>query len=195
MYRNYDILLPVPGFFCIDCTFHPLLHRMDLVICNCRWGYIGRVHAVGKISAWHVTFDMYKLFSWFDVKSWSNSRLPSWVPNSSSNSRCVPFHFLERSADYLHLHRFLVLSICLLVSYLLSGYLINGISQEVLAAQDLLDYSMSIQDPRWDETYKVVWFNDDGPWSIRFTAWYTAGLLHRNQGNDVENAKAALQAM
>jgi hypothetical protein len=54
---------------------------------------------------------------------------------------------------------------------------------------------MSIQDLRWDETYKVVWFNDNGPWSIRFTAWYTAGLLHRNQGDDVENAKAALKAM
>jgi hypothetical protein len=62
-------------------------------------------------------------------------------------------------------------------------------------AQSLFDYSMSIQDPRWDETYKVVWFNDNGPWSIRFTAWYTAGLLHRNQGDDVENAKAALKAM
>jgi hypothetical protein len=62
-------------------------------------------------------------------------------------------------------------------------------------AQSLFDYSMSIQDPRWDETYKVVWFNDNGPWSIRFTAWYTAGLLYRNQGNDVENAKAALKAM
>jgi hypothetical protein len=62
-------------------------------------------------------------------------------------------------------------------------------------AQSLFDYSMSIQDLRWDETYKVVWFNDNGPWSIRFTAWYTAGLLHRNQGDDVENAKAALKAM
>ncbi|KUJ15461.1 uncharacterized protein LY89DRAFT_619393 [Mollisia scopiformis] len=63
------------------------------------------------------------------------------------------------------------------------------------AAQDLFDYCMSIQDPRWDETYNVVWFNDNGPWSIRFTAWYTAGLLHRNQGHDVENAKAALKAI
>ncbi|KAE9366116.1 hypothetical protein N431DRAFT_549102 [Stipitochalara longipes BDJ] len=64
-----------------------------------------------------------------------------------------------------------------------------------MQAQSLFDYSMSIQDPRWDETYKVVWFNDNGPWSIRFTAWYTAGLLYRNRGNDVENAKAALKAI
>ena len=54
---------------------------------------------------------------------------------------------------------------------------------------------MSIQDPRWDDSYKYLWFNDNGPWSIRFTSWYTAGLLHRNQGNDVARAKMALQKM
>tara|TARA_R110002060_G_scaffold46109_3_gene57365 strand:- start:218 stop:382 length:165 start_codon:yes stop_codon:yes gene_type:complete len=54
---------------------------------------------------------------------------------------------------------------------------------------------MSINDARFDETYKMIWSDDNGPWSVRFTAWYTAGLLYRNQGNDVENAKGALRAM
>ncbi|TDZ38460.1 hypothetical protein C8035_v004776 [Colletotrichum spinosum] len=60
-------------------------------------------------------------------------------------------------------------------------------------AQSLFDYSMGVQDARWDDSYKLIWYQDNGPWSIRFTAWYTAGLLHRNQGNDVENAKAAIE--
>ena len=59
----------------------------------------------------------------------------------------------------------------------------------------LFDFSMSINDARFDETYKMIWSDDNGPWSVRFTAWYTAGLLYRNQGNDVENAKGALRAM
>ncbi|KAH8884077.1 hypothetical protein GQ53DRAFT_880375 [Thozetella sp. PMI_491] len=61
------------------------------------------------------------------------------------------------------------------------------------AAQSLFDYSMQVQDLRWDDSYKYIWYSDNGPWSVRFTAWYTAGLLHRNQGNDVNNAKAALE--
>ncbi|TDZ36463.1 hypothetical protein CTRI78_v011303 [Colletotrichum trifolii] len=60
-------------------------------------------------------------------------------------------------------------------------------------AQSLFDYYMGVQDARWDDSYKLIWYQDNGPWSIRFTAWYTAGLLHRNQGNDVENAKAAIE--
>lgn len=60
-------------------------------------------------------------------------------------------------------------------------------------AQSLFDYAMEVQDSRWDDSYKLIWYQDKGPWSNRFTAWYTAGLLHRNQGNDVENAKAAIE--
>ncbi|KAI9046625.1 hypothetical protein LZ554_009368 [Drepanopeziza brunnea f. sp. 'monogermtubi'] len=60
-------------------------------------------------------------------------------------------------------------------------------------AQSLFDFSMLTNDQRWDDSYKFLWYDNHGPWSVRFTAWYTAGLLHRNQGNDVENAKAALK--
>jgi hypothetical protein len=54
---------------------------------------------------------------------------------------------------------------------------------------------MQVQDSRWDDSYKYIWYADNGPWSTRFTAWYAAGLLARNQGDDVENAKAAIQNM
>lgn len=64
------------------------------------------------------------------------------------------------------------------------------------AAQSLFDYSMQVQDSRWDDYYKYIWYQETaGELSTRFTAWYTAGLLQRNQGNDVENAKAALENM
>jgi len=76
-----------------------------------------------------------------------------------------------------------------------SSFQRNSTANLVSAAQSLFDFSMSVNDPRWDETYKMLWYNDNGPWSTRFTAWYTAGLLHRNQGDDVENAKAALRNM
>lgn len=52
---------------------------------------------------------------------------------------------------------------------------------------------MSVQDSRWDDSYKLEWYQDNGPWSIRFTTWYSAGLLQRARGNDVENAKAAIR--
>lgn len=55
---------------------------------------------------------------------------------------------------------------------------------------------MQVQDPRWDDDYKAILFQETaGEFSTRFTAWYTAGLLHRNEGDDVENAKAALENM
>lgn len=55
---------------------------------------------------------------------------------------------------------------------------------------------MQVGDSRWDDYYKYILYQDSvGEYSTRFTAWYTAGLLHRNQGNDVENAKAALENM
>lgn len=54
---------------------------------------------------------------------------------------------------------------------------------------------MSINDPRYDESYNFIIYPDTGPWSVRFTAWYIAGLLHRNTGSDLVNAKAALAAV
>ncbi|KAJ9139128.1 Beta-galactosidase [Pleurostoma richardsiae] len=52
---------------------------------------------------------------------------------------------------------------------------------------------MEVQDLRWDDSYNYIYYTDNGPWSVRFTAWYTAGLLHRHEGDDVANAKAALE--
>ncbi|KAF3392702.1 hypothetical protein F1880_008569 [Penicillium rolfsii] len=60
-------------------------------------------------------------------------------------------------------------------------------------AQSLFDWSMNVNDLRWDNSYKYIWYSDNGPWSTRFTAWYVAGLLFRNKGQDVSNAKAAIE--
>ncbi|EED20696.1 conserved hypothetical protein [Talaromyces stipitatus ATCC 10500] len=60
-------------------------------------------------------------------------------------------------------------------------------------AQDLFDWSIYVNDLRWDDSYKYIWYSDNGPWSTRFTAWYVAGLLYRNKGNDLSNAKAAIE--
>lgn len=62
-------------------------------------------------------------------------------------------------------------------------------------AQDLFDWSMFANGNRWDNSYKYIWYSDKGPWSTRFTAWYTAGLLYRNEGEDLINAKAAIENM
>ncbi|KAL1873155.1 hypothetical protein Daus18300_003974 [Diaporthe australafricana] len=51
---------------------------------------------------------------------------------------------------------------------------------------------MQVSDIRFDDYYKYIWYQEKGEFSTRFTAWYCAGLLHRNQGNDVDNAKAAI---
>ncbi|KAJ0268151.1 hypothetical protein COL940_013675 [Colletotrichum noveboracense] len=74
---------------------------------------------------------------------------------------------------------------------------VNAASKPKLSAsaQSLFDYSMGVQDARWDQSYAAISYPDKGPWSNRFTAWYTAGLLHRNEGNDVENARAAIENM
>ncbi|GIZ37545.1 hypothetical protein CKM354_000098900 [Cercospora kikuchii] len=61
------------------------------------------------------------------------------------------------------------------------------------AAQDLFDWSMTVNDLRFDQSYKYIRNPDKGPWSTRFTAWYVAGLLYRNNGSDCENAKAAIE--
>jgi hypothetical protein len=62
-------------------------------------------------------------------------------------------------------------------------------------AQDLFDWSMHIQDNRYDASYNFIQYSDKGPWSVRFTAWYVAGLLHRNQGDDVKYAEASIRNM
>jgi hypothetical protein len=51
---------------------------------------------------------------------------------------------------------------------------------------------MALNDARFDETYKYIIYEDNGPWSVRFTSWYVPGLLYRDEGNDVENAKEAI---
>ncbi|KAJ5221250.1 uncharacterized protein N7469_010137 [Penicillium citrinum] len=52
---------------------------------------------------------------------------------------------------------------------------------------------MYVNDIRWDDSYKYVWYSGHGPWSTRFTAWYAAGLLYRNRGQGLPNAKAAIE--
>ncbi|CAI7583749.1 unnamed protein product [Penicillium glandicola] len=72
----------------------------------------------------------------------------------------------------------------------LAAQITKGLSKN---AQDLFDWSMYVNDKRWDDSYKYIWYSDNGPWSTRFTAWYVAGLLYRNKGPDVSNAKAAIE--
>jgi hypothetical protein len=60
-------------------------------------------------------------------------------------------------------------------------------------AQSLFDESMALNDARFDETYKYIIYEDNGPWSVRFTSWYIPGLLYRDQGNDLDNAKEAIE--
>lgn len=60
-------------------------------------------------------------------------------------------------------------------------------------AQSLFDYSMFVQDNRFDVSYNYIAYSDKGSWSVRFTAWYLAGLLHRNEGEDLKYAKAAIE--
>lgn len=67
------------------------------------------------------------------------------------------------------------------------------IDRNIIAAQDYFDYSMSLADSRYDASYNYIWYNDNGPWSTRFTAWYIPGLLYRNQGDDVSKAEHALR--
>ncbi|RBR18877.1 uncharacterized protein FIESC28_05799 [Fusarium coffeatum] len=60
-------------------------------------------------------------------------------------------------------------------------------------AQSLFDYSMQVSDSRYDASYGYVWYQDNGQWSVRFTAWYIAGLLHRAKGDDVKTAVKAIE--
>ncbi|KAI1862105.1 uncharacterized protein JN550_010570 [Neoarthrinium moseri] len=63
------------------------------------------------------------------------------------------------------------------------------------AAQSLFDYSMQVQDSRYDSYYKYIWYQDNGPWSTRFTAWYIPGLFARACGDDVKNGIASIEAV
>ena len=67
--------------------------------------------------------------------------------------------------------------------------------RELIDAQSLFDYSMALNDARFDESYKYIIYQDNGPWSVRFTSWYVPGLLYRNKGNDLDNAKEAITNM
>jgi hypothetical protein len=69
------------------------------------------------------------------------------------------------------------------------------VANKFLAAQDYFDFTMNIADNRYDASYNYIWYNDNGPWSTRFTAWYIPGLLHRNKGDDVANAQKSLRAL
>lgn len=53
---------------------------------------------------------------------------------------------------------------------------------------------MEVQDARWDDYYKYIQYQQTaGEFNTRFTAWYAAGLLHRQRGADVANARAAVE--
>lgn len=54
---------------------------------------------------------------------------------------------------------------------------------------------MQVQDSRYDDYYNFIWYQDNGPWSTRFTAWYILGLLYRAQGDDVANAIASIEGV
>ncbi|CAG1967185.1 unnamed protein product [Fusarium graminearum] len=69
----------------------------------------------------------------------------------------------------------------------------NGNSKLTTAAQSLFDYSMEVSDSRFDSSYGYIWYQDNGQWSVRFTAWYIAGLLHRGKADDVKAAVMAIE--
>lgn len=54
---------------------------------------------------------------------------------------------------------------------------------------------MHVQDNRYDASYNFIQYSDKGSWSVRFTAWYLAGLLHRNEGDDLKHAEASIRNM
>ncbi|KAH8651034.1 hypothetical protein BX600DRAFT_516632 [Xylariales sp. PMI_506] len=74
-------------------------------------------------------------------------------------------------------------------------YAATNSSRLTPAAQSLFDYSMTVQDSRYDAYYNYIWYSCNGQWCTRFTAWYVAGLLHRAQGDDVKNALASIEAV
>jgi hypothetical protein len=54
---------------------------------------------------------------------------------------------------------------------------------------------MHVQDNRYNAPYNFIQYADSGAWSVRFTAWYLAELLHRNEGDDLVHAKASIENM
>ncbi|KAM0398792.1 hypothetical protein ACHAPZ_007754 [Fusarium culmorum] len=52
---------------------------------------------------------------------------------------------------------------------------------------------MEVSDSRFDSSYGYIWYQDNGQWSVRFTAWYLAGLLHRGKADDVKAAVKAIE--
>lgn len=52
---------------------------------------------------------------------------------------------------------------------------------------------MEVSDSRFDSSYGYIWYQDNGQWSVRFTAWYIAGLLHRGKADDVKAAVMAIE--
>lgn len=57
---------------------------------------------------------------------------------------------------------------------------------------DLFDESMSFLDQIYDPTAGYLWYfyypSAAGKHETRSTVWYAAGLLRRNEGDDVDNA-------
>ncbi|ESU13980.1 hypothetical protein FGSG_07691 [Fusarium graminearum PH-1] len=51
----------------------------------------------------------------------------------------------------------------------------------------------TVSDSRFDSSYGYIWYQDNGQWSVRFTAWYIAGLLHRGKADDVKAAVMAIE--
>ena len=52
---------------------------------------------------------------------------------------------------------------------------------------------MQVGDSRYDSSYNYIWYQDNGQWSVRFTAWFLPGLLHRGTKADVAAATAAIE--
>lgn len=72
-------------------------------------------------------------------------------------------------------------------------YFVQPVLTNSTAAQSLFDYSMQVSDSRYDSSYGYVWYQDNGQWSVRFTAWHIPGLLHRAKGDDVKTAVKAIE--
>ncbi|KAH9883798.1 hypothetical protein F4778DRAFT_801072 [Xylariomycetidae sp. FL2044] len=68
-------------------------------------------------------------------------------------------------------------------------------SQLSPAAQSLFDYAMSVGDSRYDYSYNHIWYQSNGAWGTRFTAWYIPGLLHRAEGDDIKHGIAAIESV
>lgn len=68
---------------------------------------------------------------------------------------------------------------------------------DILSAdlRSIFDYSMALNDARFNETCKYIVYENEGLWNIRFTSWCVTRFLWRNDGRDLENAKEAVTNM